>query len=183
MLKKYPVIGVVGSHEKEWSELAVPLGKMIAQHGYHLLVGAGGGVMTSVAKGFTDVEDRLGLCLGIVPTVDYSGDLLPRSKYPNPHVEIPILTPLDKKAQNDATPYSRNFVNVMSSHAIIALPGDHGTRNEVSLAIQFRKPVILFGPRENFSKFPEQPAYVDTIEEVREFLSAGPTKFRTEEIV
>jgi uncharacterized protein (TIGR00725 family) len=181
MLKKLPIIGVMGSSDKSWEELALPLGELIALHDYHLLTGAGAGVMTSVAQGFTSVEEREGLSFGIVPTVNYQGQLLPRETYPNPYIEVPILTPLDVKAQNDSTPYSRNFVNVMTSNALVVLPGDHGTRNEVSIAIQIKKPMILFGPKEAFTQFPQYPAHVETIDEVREFLESGSAKFRADE--
>lgn len=180
MLSRLPIIGVMGSHEDSWEEYARPLGKMIAHHDYHLLTGAGAGAMTAVAKHFTDEILREGLSLGIIPTVDYDGSYVSRDRYPNPYIEIPILTPLDMKAQNDATPYSRNYVNIMTSNAIVFLPGDHGTRNEVSLAIKFKKPMILFGAEKHFIKFPEHPTRVEDIDEVREFLEKATTKFRTD---
>lgn len=180
-LHKKPIIGVMGSHESEWEELAEPVGALIADMGYHLLTGAGAGVMTSVARGFVAVEDRDGLSIGIIPTVDYEGQFLPRDRYPNPHIELPIVTPLDVKAQNDTTPYSRNYVNIMTSNAVIILPGAHGTRNEASLSIQFKKPMIYFGPKEEFEKFPENRTRVDSIDEVREFLEQVMAKTRTDE--
>lgn len=180
MIERKPIIGVMGSHEKEWAELSGPVGQLIAEHDYHLLTGAGGGVMSAVAKAFTDVESREGSSIGIVPTVDYDGNFVAREEYPNAHIEIPILTPLDVKAQKDSTPYSRNLVNIMSSHAVVILPGDHGTRNEVSLAIQFKKPMVLFGPEAAFEKFPAHPTHVETIEELQEFLAAATAKIRTD---
>jgi uncharacterized protein (TIGR00725 family) len=181
MIDRLPIIGVMGSHDKDWTELAVPVGRMIADFGYHLLTGAGAGAMTAVAKAFTEVEPRAGLSLGVVPTVDYDGNFVPRERYPNPYIEIPILTPLDKRAVNDSTPYSRNYVNVMTSHALIILPGEHGTQNEVSLALQFHKPMILFGPDAAFSKFPDSPTRVHDIEEVREFLEKATSKLRVDD--
>lgn len=178
MLDKRPIIGVMGSHIKTWERYAQPLGRMIAQHDYHLLTGAGAGVMTEIAKAFTEVGNRAGYSIGIVPTVDYTGSLVEKEIYPNPYVEIPILTPLDVRAQNDKTPFSRNYVNIMSSHAIIALPGEHGTQNEVSLALQYKKPLMLFGPEESFVRFPGHPSRAEDIEEVREFLERVTAKFR-----
>lgn len=180
MIDRKPIIGVMGSHEKDWEALSVPVGKMIADHDYHLLTGAGAGVMTSVAKAFTDVEERAGASIGVVPTVDYDGNFVPREEYPNPYIEIPILTPLDKRAKSAAMPYSRNFVNIMTSHAVVILPGEHGTRDEVSLAIQFKKPMVLFGPEEAFERFPEHPTHVESIDEVREFLEHATAKIRTD---
>lgn len=180
MIDRRPVIGVMGSHLKEYDELAKPLGQLIAEHDYHLLTGAGAGVMTAVSRAFTDVHPREGISIGIVPTENYDGSFVPRQKYPNPFIEVPIITPLDSKAQKDSMPYSRNNVNVMSSHALVVLPGDHGTKNEVSLALMYKKPMVLFGPQDEFRGFPEQRTRVDTIEEVREFLEKVTAKIRSD---
>lgn len=180
MIDRKPIVGVMGSSENEWKDLAAPIGKMIAEHDYHLLTGAGAGAMTAVSKAFTDVENRQGVSIGVVPTVDYEGGFVPRAEYPNPYIEIPILTPLDKKAESASQPYSRNFVNIMTSHAVVILPGDSGTRDEASLAIQFKKPMILFGPDDAFERFPEQTTRTDDIDEVREFLEHATAKIRTD---
>ncbi len=178
MIDRKPIIGVMGSHEKSWDELTGPIGRMIARHDYHLLTGAGGGVMTAVSKAFTEYQHRTGTSIGIVPTTEYQGGFIPREEYPNPYIEVPILTPLDTKAQNDAMPYSRNYVNIMSSQALIILPGDHGTQNEVSLALMFGKPMILFGPEDVFENFPDIPTRVQDIEEAREFLESTVATLR-----
>ena len=178
MIDRRPIIGVMGSHESEWSEYSIPVGRLIAEHDYHLLTGAGAGVMSAVSQAFVDVENREGVNIGIIPTVDYDGTYVPRKEYPNPYIEIPILTPLDVKAQKAAQPYSRNFVNVMTSHAMVILPGDHGTRDEVSLGIQYKKPMILFGPEDAFERFPDQTTRTTEIDEVREFLEKVTAKIR-----
>jgi uncharacterized protein (TIGR00725 family) len=181
MIDKRPIIGVMGSHEKSWDAYAAPLGRLIAEYDYHLLTGAGAGVMSTVAQAFTAVEERAGLSIGIVPTVNYDGSFVPREQYPNPFIEIPVLTPLDKRAAVDVNPYSRNHVNIMTSHAVVVLPGEHGTQNEVALALQYHKPMVLFGPEEAFKGFPEQVTIVDEIEAVREFLDTVKASFRKEE--
>lgn len=170
MLKKHPIVGVMGSHEKEWEEYAVPVGELLARRGFHLLTGAGGGVMTAVAKAFTSVDERKVVSIGIKPAVDYMGERLSEMEYPNPYIEVPMITPLSAKAQSDAMPFSRNLVNVMTSKALIVLPGSHGTRNEVSLALMYEKPLIMFGPDEAFENFPEDPLRADTINHVEQFL-------------
>ncbi len=169
-INRYPIIGVMGSHEKSWEEYAFPVGKLIANRGCNLLTGAGSGVMTAVAKGFTDVEDRKGVAIGILPAVDYKGQKLDKEEYPNPYIEVPMITPLSAKAQNDAMPFSRNLVNVMTSRALVILPGSHGTRNEVSLALMYNKPIVMFGPEDAFIKFPEDPLRAETINHVEQFL-------------
>ena len=169
-ITRRPIIGVMGSHEEEWTEYSEAVGKLIAQHDYHLLTGAGAGVMMSAARAFCEQEDRLGLSIGIIPTMDYMSGLIASEEFPNPYIEIPVITQLDQKAQNDAMPYSRNNVNVMTSHALIILPGEHGTRNEVALGLKLKKPMVLFGPEREFAKFPEAPTRVEDIEGVRVFL-------------
>ncbi len=178
MIHRLPIIGVMGSHVKEWPELAVPLGKLIAEHGYHLLTGAGGGVMASVSKAFVAYEHRDGMCIGIVPTQEYDGALVPSDEYPNPYLELPIVTPLDTKALSDTVPYSRNYVNVMTSNALVILPGDHGTQNEVSLGLMFKKPMVYFGPEKAFEKFPDKHTRVETIDEVKVFLEKATAEFK-----
>lgn len=170
MINKRPIVGVMGSHEEAWEEFSAPVGRLLAQRGFHLLTGAGGGVMTAVAQAFTAIEEREGLAIGILPAVDYKGQNLDKEAYPNPYIEIPMITPLSAKAQSDAMPFSRNLTNVMTSKALIILPGSHGTRNEVSLALMYNKPLIMFGPDKAFAQFPEEPLRSDDISHVEHFL-------------
>ncbi len=168
-VNRFPIIGVMGSHEESWDEFAYPIGELIAKRGYNLLTGAGGGVMTAVAKGFTETEGRTGIAIGILPAVDYKGQKLGTAEYPNPYIEIPMITTLSEKAQSDRMPFSRNLVNVMTANAIVALPGSHGTRSESSLALMYDKPLVLFGPSSEFVKFPEDPLRTDSIAHVEQF--------------
>lgn len=171
MLNPLPIIGVMGSHEKPWEEFATQAGKLIAKRGCHLLTGAGGGVMTAVAKAFTAEKKRAGLSIGIIPTIEKNGVFIRSGDgYSNPFIEIPIVTPLDTKAQSDSMPYSRNHVNVLTCHAMIVLPGSHGTQHETSLAIKLKKPHVLFGPPTAFRQFPEESVRIEAIEGVRDFL-------------
>jgi uncharacterized protein (TIGR00725 family) len=171
MLHKRPIIGVMGSHQEDWEEYADPVGDLLARKGYHLLTGAGSGVMTVVARSFTHVDDRKGVTIGILPAVDYKGQNLDKEEYPNPYIEVPMITPLSAQAQRDAMPYSRNLTNVMTAHALIILPGSHGTKNEVSLGLIYNKPLILFGPEDAFAQFPEEPNRANKISQIDEFLT------------
>lgn len=168
-VNRYPIVGVMGSHETPWEEYAKPVGELIAKRGYNLLTGAGAGVMTEVAKSFTSVEDRRGVAIGILPAVDYKGQKLDTEEYPNPYIEVPMITPLSAKAQSDVMPFSRNLVNVMTSKALVVLPGSHGTRNEVSLALLYNKPLVMFGPDNAFDKFPEDPLRADSLAHIEQF--------------
>lgn len=167
--KRYPIVGVMGSHEHEWEDYSYPVGELIAKRGYNLLTGAGAGVMTEAARGFTETQDRKGVAIGILPAVDYKGQKLDTEAYPNPYIEIPMITPLSAKAQSDAMPFSRNLVNVMTSKALVIMPGSHGTRNEVSLALMYNKPLILFGPEGQFDKFPEDPTRAKSLDDIEAF--------------
>ncbi len=168
-VKKYPIVGVMGSHEHAHEDYSYAVGELIASRGYNLLTGAGGGVMTEAARGFVETENRRGVSIGILPAVDYKGQKLDTEAYPNPYIEIPMITPLSAKAQSDVMPFSRNLVNVMTSKALVILPGSHGTKNEVSLALLYNKPMIMFGPEGAFAKFPEDPKRAKSLDDIEEF--------------
>lgn len=168
-VRRYPIVGVMGSHVKSWEQYARPLGTLIAKRGYNLLTGAGGGVMTEVAKSYTSVRERKGVAIGILPAVNYKGQKMDSEEYPNPYIEVPMITPLSAKAQNDSMPYSRNLTNVMTAEALVILPGSHGTRNEVSLGLMYDKPLIMFGPDEAFTSFPQDPLHADHLDHVEQF--------------
>lgn len=170
-------IGVMGSGKQPWTELAAPLGRALALAGYHLLTGGGQGVMTSVSEAFCAVPERVGRSIGIVPTEPIgdgdaaNGTFRALPGYPNPFVEVPILSPLPRHLP-DAPPgtLSRNHINVLSSDAIVALPGNHGTRNEVGLAVHYGKPVILFGESEHFADMPASLARTVSLDTVMDFV-------------
>lgn len=170
MMNRRPIVGVMGSHEEEWEKYAIPVGRLLAERNFNLLTGAGAGVMTTVAKAFTEVSGREGVAIGILPAIDYKGQKLDKEVYPNPFIEVPMITPLSAKAESDVMPFSRNLTNVMTSQALIILPGSNGTRNEVSLALMYDKPLIMFGPDGAFAKFPEDPYRTDNIAHVEQFL-------------
>ncbi|MBP7252087.1 MAG: DNA-binding protein, partial [Alphaproteobacteria bacterium] len=48
---------------------------------------------------------------------------------------------------------TRNHVNILTATIVIALPGSVGTKNEVALAVQYKKPVVLFGSPNAFDDF------------------------------
>ena len=165
------IIGVIGSHDNPWTEFAVPLGKLIAQRGYHLLTGCGGGVMSEVSKAFVNYPDVEGEVIGIHPVTDFELNSSNHTSMLNTHVTITVFTRLSDKAQNDAMPYSLNYVNILSSDAIVVLPGAHGTKNETSLSLLYKKPVILYGADGVFREFPSDTTFTSTIGEVDRFLS------------
>src|SRR5262245_37692814 len=106
----------MGSGEREHSARAEPLGRWLAREGVHLLTGAGRGVMTAVSRAFCSVEERRGLCIGIVP-----GDAAGRAPdgYPNPFVELAIRTHLPLRGTDGTEALSRNHVNVLSADVVV----------------------------------------------------------------
>jgi predicted Rossmann-fold nucleotide-binding protein len=169
MLHRLPIIGVFGSGSPitpARTALARAAGALVARLGAHLLTGAGYGVMAAAAEGFVAVEGRRGFSLGMVPR-DPAGALdQPKraddgTPYPNPFVEIAVFTALPARSdRNWRVSPSRNHVNVLTSDAILALPGAVGTSNELELAAFYRgealrRPeecrTVLLGPAEEFS--------------------------------
>lgn len=157
----------MGSHEDEWESISCPVGELIAKHDYHLLTGAGAGVMMATARAFC-----AGVPFGsasVIPTMDYAQGLIASEEFPNPYIEIPVITQSTRR-RRAIRRHSRNNVNVMTSHALVILPGEHGTRNEVALALKYRKLMVPFGPEKEFELFPEMPTRVEEIGQVQEFL-------------
>jgi predicted Rossmann-fold nucleotide-binding protein len=167
------IIGVLGSGVEEHRAWVEPLARWIAEQGFHLLTGAGGGVMRAAAEAFVAVEGRLGLSLGIVPGAVVDGEWRPKPGYPNAAVEVPILTHLPLSGEQGTDPMSRNHLNVLTARALVALPGGAGTLSEAVLAVRYRKPLILYGPREAFHAFPAELERTEALERVQDFLRAA----------
>ncbi len=168
MLHKLPIVGVFGQGSPigaDRARLAHEVGALVAGLGAHLLTGGGFGVMEAAAEGFVGMPGRIGLSIGVVPrdrdgpfdVPDHDVDGRP---YPNPFVEIAIMTPLPPLVPDWRHTPARNHVNVLTADAIIALPGDDGTRNELDMAAVYageadrpreQRRTILIGPIEQFS--------------------------------
>lgn len=142
--KKLSVVGVIGSGTDRHEEWSFPLGCLLAELGVHLLTGGGQGVMAAVCESFVAMEGRAGLCLGILPSRE-EGDALPATGYPNEFVELVVQTHLPGRGAQGGTVFSRNPINIASSHAVVVLPGGAGTKSEVEWACQMSKPVVGVG--------------------------------------
>lgn len=167
------IIGVMGSGKAGWDELAAPLGRWIAQNGHDLLTGGGEGVMLSVARAFTQTPGRNGRSMGVLPTrPDALQGFVPLDGYPNPFVELPILTPLPKR-EDSAAPgtINRNYVNILTSDVVVALPGSAGTLEEITLALRFKKPLICFGPADGWASLPAEAMRTGNLEDVCRFIT------------
>lgn len=126
----------MGSGRREHADLAEPLGRLLAGMGVHLLTGGGAGVMEAVSRAFAQVADRAGLVIGVLPAG--------REGYPNRWVEVPIATHLPLSGERGMDPLSRNHINVLSSAAIVTLPGGPGTLSETLLAMRYGRPVAAY---------------------------------------
>ncbi len=159
------MVALIGSgREPEPSvlERAAQVGAWIAGAGYDLLTGGGEGVMAAASQAFAGVPDRRGLVIGILPGSkvertdgSYAYDI--SSRYPNPWVEIAIFTHLPWSGDRGMSNESRNHLNVLSAHVIVALPGGAGTRSEVELAVRYERPVVLYGEAEELHGFHPGP--------------------------
>jgi len=164
-------VGVMGSGCDEHEPLATGIGTLLARLGVNLLTGGGGGVMRAVSRAYIRAPRRGGVCIGIIPCRSERERGIPKEGYPNEFVELPIHTHLPHSAAFGMDDLSRNHINVLSSAAIIALPGAAGTASEVSLAIRYGKPVAAYAAEP--TSVPDFPASVPrllTLEAVEHFL-------------
>jgi uncharacterized protein (TIGR00725 family) len=152
-------VGVMGSGVDEHDTLARPIGELIAALGANLLFGGGAGVMTAVSRAYVGSARSTGICIGIIPCASETERGIPKPRYPNRFIELPIFTHLPLSGEDGASDLSRNHINVLSSNVVVALPGGSGTESEIALAQRYSKPVTRFG-------------YGDRIDEVRAFLVA-----------
>lgn len=115
-----------GEADAATADLAYRMGAAIAREGWVLLNGGRAcGVMDASARG---ARDEGGLVIGILPDADLH--------QASSHLDVPIVTDLG---------YGRNYVNVLSSRVVIALPGRAGTLSEIALALSIERPVVLLG--------------------------------------
>lgn len=169
MSGRLPVVGVLGSGDFEHAAKAEAVGRWLATQRVHLLTGAGKGVMEAVSRAFHAVPDRAGLVVGIVPCGDAPS--VPRPGYPNPFVELAILTHLPLSGTSGTEPLSRNHINVLSSDVLIALPGGPGTASEVALAIRYGRPIAAFvDARTDIPQLPEAVPMLGTLADVQSFV-------------
>jgi uncharacterized protein (TIGR00725 family) len=102
-------------------QVAVEVGRVIAQKGYALICGGLYGVMEGAAKG---AKEAGGITVGILP--EYS-------PVANPYIDIKIPTGMGQ---------ARNVLVVSSSEIIVALGGNYGTLSEIAHALKLGKRVL-----------------------------------------
>lgn len=125
MRSPLPLIAVIGESTFSHSDhpaIAEEVGRRLAEAGYGLICGGLGGVMEAACRG---ARAAGGLTVGVLPGTD------PREA--NPHVTVPLAT---------GSGQMRNVIIVMSSSAVIAVGGGHGTLAEIAHALRLGRPVI-----------------------------------------
>ena len=99
------------------------LGGLIAKQGWILLNGGrASGIMEASARG---AKENGGLTLGILPGTD--------AEWASKYIDIPVLS---------GAGLSRNYINVLTSKVVVALPGRTGTISEIALALNIGRKVI-----------------------------------------
>ncbi len=156
--RRTKIVGVMGSGQDAHAELAQVVGRIVARLGCSILTGAGGGVMEAASRAFKEARksDSKGVVIGVVKAGKVGdkdkGKKNDKKKKDdkrvyrmgklNEHVEIPIFTHLPESSKS---PASRNHINVLTSDALVFLPGGEGTRSELELAAEYDLvPMILF---------------------------------------
>lgn len=140
------IVGVMGSGTEPHEDLAVPVGRAVAENGWHLLTGGGGGVMEAAARGFCRVPDRKGLSIGVLrsrawPELGSDGRRRWAPRRKNDWLELEIATHLPTSDQDLS---SRNHVNVLTAHVLVVLPGGSGTLSELRLRVQYGRDAWLW---------------------------------------
>ena len=179
-VQRLPVVGVMGSSRQPYPEKSQPLGHWLARAGVNLLTGGGGGVMAAVSEAFCSVEKRRGRVIGVIPG-DEAGAGTLRDGYPNPWTEVVIHTHLPMLGESGAEPLSRNHINVLSSHVVVALPGTAGTASETRLAMGYGRPIVAFlGPGDEIPDMPGSIRVEDSLSGVQSFVLEQLARLKVE---
>ncbi len=164
-------IGVIGSGVDEHEAYAHAVGVLLGALGVNLLTGGGRGVMTAVSRAYTQQPRTQGISIGIIPCMSETDRVTAKPGYPNPFIELAIYTHLPLSGSQGTHDLSRNHINVLSSTAIIALPGRSGTAAEVALASRYGKPLIAYSPDPALiAHFPRTARRAAAIDDVTAFL-------------
>ena len=116
-------ISVIGGEHcsREIYELAVEVGRRIAEMKAILVTGGRGGVMEAASQG---AKEAGGTTIGILPSDD--------RKEGNKYLDYSIVTGIG---------YARNVLVILNGDIVIAIDGRYGTLSEIALALEYGKPV------------------------------------------
>lgn len=122
--RRASVIGA-GSCDAATFEAARVLGSLLARHGFTIVCGGLGGVMTAACQGAREAGGRT---IGILPGDDPAAA--------NPFVDVVIVTGLG---------IARNVLVVKNGDVAVAVAGGAGTLSEIGLALKIGRPVVALG--------------------------------------
>jgi len=105
----------------ELYQVALEVGRIIAEKGYTLICGGLYGVMEGASRG---AKEAGGLTVGILPGYEPTA---------NPYIDIRIPTGMGQ---------ARNVIVISSSSVVIAIGGNYGTLSEIAHALKLGKQVI-----------------------------------------
>ena len=122
---------------------------------------------------FVSAKPRLGISIGVIPASKRDPtERIPG--YPNPHVQLVIATHLPDRGRNGHLVTSRNHINILSSDAVVALPGSHGTESELRLVGEYgKKAAIFYSDPGTIERFPAEIGRYDRIADLEAFLRAA----------
>ncbi|MGC9364894.1 MAG: TIGR00725 family protein [Fidelibacterota bacterium] len=127
MTKAPKIIAVIGGREcsDEQYEIALEVGRLIAENRGILVCGGRSGIMEAACRGAAEAG---GITVGILPGDDI--------RDANPWVTVPIATGIG---------LARNAIIARSATAAIAVGGSYGTLSEIAYCKQFGVPVVSIG--------------------------------------
>lgn len=131
------IAAVVGSARAEATALqdAASLGTALVDAGFRVATGGLGGVMDAALAGARDSPQyREGDTLAFLPT--YSDEHASR------HADVVIRTGLQ---------HGRNAVMIASADVVLAIGGRAGTLNELALAWELGRPIIVVGATDGWA--------------------------------
>ena len=114
-----------GTATDEELQLAVAVGRLLAERGSVLVCGGLGGAMAAACRG---AKEAGGVTIGIIPGYE--------ERAANPWVDYVICTGLGQ---------ARNALVAATGQALIAVGGGWGTLSEIALAARLGRPVVLLG--------------------------------------
>jgi uncharacterized protein (TIGR00725 family) len=171
-------VGVMGSGRRLDTTVqtsAAQVGELLADLKVNLLTGGGGGVMQAVSESFREAQTRKsqseGIIIGILRPAGLDDESVARLRREKNYSDLSIRTHLPFSGDKGTDTLSRNHINALTPDVIVALPGAGGTAGEVTLALRYGTPLIVFSPDSKaVSAFPKYPHHAKEIAEVREFL-------------
>lgn len=119
------VIGSSGHISDSVCNIALEVGVIIGKSGFNLICGGRDGVMEAACKGMSEVSNRIGRSIAILPGNDSSGA--------NKYADIIIPTGIG---------YARNSIVALSGDIVIIIAGASGTLCEASYAWQYDKVLV-----------------------------------------